>query len=385
MLKFRDFITEMNISGSGRKASRHFKQYVAPYLAGGALHKEEEPTHEIGTTIKGFSKGEKVSITGHEIVKDKKGNDVYHVTIKGENGQVAKIPVSRLKKPKVPTNPHSDEHAIKAVWNHFLDHGKDKMSDEQGMIAEVNRAASDPNHPLSFEKASPVGFVGKEKKEEYRDQYFRELRNAARTISDMSKHPDFKKSIEQGHRAEVTGTIRPDLSSTYKEAGVKGPGTASKVDLKIGSNNISLKKGDKLPTKITRANEITGSVRPRFSKGKGEGRDMVMRIDGRPGTAQLASSGPADTKGIYHHALSKLKLSSEQMTAARQKVSNMTDLMSMRDNNHKERARKIASIHNSLVSDHPELEHRVFREAITGEGKHPNFHVSHIITSRREE
>lgn len=385
MLKFRDFLIEVNISASGNNAARHFNQYIAPYLAGGPLHDKEETTHEVGSKVKGFNPGDRVNITGHEIIRDKHGNDVHHVTIKGENGQTAKVRASVLKKPNITTSPHSDEHAVKNVWNHFLDHDKNKMSDEKGMIDEINRAASDPNHPLSFEKAHTDGFVGKVKKEEYRTQYYSELRNAARTISDMSSHSDFKKSIEQGHRAEVTGTHRPDLSSTYKEAGVKGTGAITKVDLKIGPNNISLKKGDKLPTKITRANEITGAVKPRFTKGKGEGRDMVMRIDGRPGTAQLASSGPADMKGIHYHALTKLKLSPEQMSAAKQKIDNIADIMSMKDNNHKERANKIKNIYSSLINDHPELGHHVFREAVTGEGKHPDFHATHIVTSRREE
>lgn len=380
MLKFKQFIIEVNISSTGKKAQRHYDQYVAPYLPGGSLHSSEEPTHEVSSSTKGLNAGEKVNITGHEII-----NNIHHVTVKGESGQTVKIPVSRLKKPRVPTSPHSDEHAVKAVWNHFIDHDKDKMTDEKGMINEIGKATADPNHPLSFEKAHSEGFVGKEKKEEYRSSYYRELRNAARTISDMSQHSDFKKSIEQGHRAEVTGTHRPDLSSTYKEAGVKGTGAITKVDLKIGPNNISLKKGDKLPTKITRANEITGAIKPRFTKGKGEGRDMVMRIDGRAGTAQLASSGPADMKGIHYHAISKLNISPEQKLEARRKVDAVADIMSKKDNNHKERANAIGKIYGSLLKDHPDLSHHVFREAITGEGKHPDFHATHIVTSRREE
>lgn len=389
MLKFRHFITEMaSLRSSGPRLDYEKTRYIDPHLPGGSAHgnlgMELGQDHKLddGTTI---SAGEKVNAHGITMVKGRR-----HLEVETQSGVRGLVPASKIKKPRESISPFSDEHAMKHVWNHFVSSNKDAMQNENHMLDEIKKAKTDPNHPLSFEKASTAGFEGGNKKEGYREHYFKELSHAARTITDMSKHPDFKDAISKGHTAEVIGREKPKLSKLYKEAGVKHASAVSKADLNIGGRKISLKKGDSNPTQITHESEIKGAIRPFFTKGKhvSPTAPLVMRMTTK--TAQIASSGPEEFKAMHYHALSKLglKQGSDEHTQAKEKIDKIANIMRSGPENHKEKIGEINSIYRDLHHSHPDLGKHLTREAITGEGKFEHESgqkpLDYIVTTRRQ-
>lgn len=389
MKKFAIFIAEMAVlRGSGPRLDYEKSRYIDPHLPGGSSHgkfgMELSQTHKLENGAE-LSAGTKLNAHSVTMLKGKR-----HIEIETKEGVKGLVPASKIKKPRESISPYSDEHAIKHVWNHFIDHGRESMSDEKAMMGEVDKARSDSNHPLSFEKVSNSGFEGSNKKEAYREHYYKELTHAVRTISDMSKHSDFKKAIDQGHRADVVGRDKPKLSQLYKDAGVKTASAVSKADLDIGGRKISLKKGDSNPTQITHESEIKGAIRPFFTKGKHaiETAPLVMRMTSK--TAQLASSGPEEFKAIHYHALQKigLKPGSEEHEQAKQKIDTISSIMRTGPSDHKNKINQISSLYNDLHKQYPAMGHQVTREAITGEGKFEHEPgkkpLDYIITTRRQ-
>lgn len=390
MLKFGYFLKEANVSGQGPNAARHFAKYVEPWLPGNSRYGESG--HKLASAVKhhgsSIPAGTNIKITGYS----GQSGGVHHINVETEHGEALTIPVNKLRKLHVAGKrgqpDYTDEHALTRVWNHFLANKKSALSNEHEMMSEIHKAKTDPNHPLSFEKAPHEGFTGGQKGEEHRAAYFREMENGARTVSDMSHHPDFKKAISEGEPARVLGRERHKLSPTYHEAGVRGTGATSKTDIKIGSNKISLKKGENTPSVITKANDITG-IRPIFTKGKQghEESPLVMRIIGRK--AQIASSGPGEFKAIHHHVINNLGLSAEESANAKEKINKIADIMRTGGREHQRKKAEISSIYDDLHKKYgPKFGQMVTREAATGEGKFQDKNsegtATHIITSRRQ-
>lgn len=86
------------IKSSGLSADRHTKQYIEPYLPGGAKHGDE--THEVAADVKGLAAGDKVKLVAHHTVTDEKGKVTHHVTVqkKGSRAKIT-IPTNKLNKP----------------------------------------------------------------------------------------------------------------------------------------------------------------------------------------------------------------------------------------------------------------------------------------------
>lgn len=102
MLSFKEFRSKLfesrliseakPIVSSGPKAERHLRQYVTPYLPGGAMH-SKEGTHELRVDLPGAPAGTKVPLMKHKVV-----DGVNHVAVKAAGKQHI-IPVSKLSKP----------------------------------------------------------------------------------------------------------------------------------------------------------------------------------------------------------------------------------------------------------------------------------------------
>lgn len=390
MLKFGHFLSEANVAGSGPNAERHFNKYVAPWLPGNSRfgesgHKLASSVRHGNTTIPADTDIKIVKHVGTQ-------NGIHHIEVETSHGESMVIPVNKLRKLHVAGKrgqpDYTDEHALTRVWNHYITRNKNSLSNEKEMMSDIQAAKKDPNHLLSFENAPERGFTSGKKSEAHKDAYYREMENGARTISDMSSHPDFKKSIEAGHKAEVLGREQHKLSATYQAAGVKGSGATSKTDIKIGPNNVSLKKGDNSPTIITKADDITG-IRPIFTKGKQghEKSPLVMRLKGK--NAQIASPGPSEFTAIHHHVINKLNLSPEETNAAKEKINKIASIMRSGGEEHLRKKAEIGSMYNELHQKYgPKFGQMVTREAATGEGKFADEGskgtATHVVTSRRQ-
>lgn len=156
---------------------------------------------------------------------------------------------------------YSDEHAHRKVWNHFIVHKKhgsevrthlNSGEHEKAlshMKGEIEKAKSNPSHPLSFEKAKR-GFAKSGKTDADRKSYHKELEDAVHGVYALSTHKKIKGAVDSGHPARVTGGSDPNakLSKGWKGAG--GSNKTPKSDLEIYNpknpkerRGISMKKG----------------------------------------------------------------------------------------------------------------------------------------------
>ena len=176
---------------------------------------------------------------------------------------------------------YSDEHAHRKTWNHFITHKKhgkevrghiekgDHESALSHMKGEVEKAKSDPKHPLSFEKAKR-GFSKSGKTESDRENYHKELGDATHGVRALASHKKMKGAVDKGHPARVTGGSDPDakLSKQWKSGG--GSNKTPKGDLEVYN-----------------------------PKNKKERRGVSMK---KGGGAQLASAEPGEMKATYKSA-----------------------------------------------------------------------------------
>jgi len=257
---------------------------------------------------------------------------------------------------------YSDEHAHRKVWNHFITHKKhgeqvrahldsgehDKALDH--MKGEVEKAKSDPKHPLSFEKAKR-GFSKSGKTESDRDNYHKELEDAAHGVHALAGHKKMKGAVEKQHPARVTGGSDPDakLSKRWKSGG--GSNKTPKGDLEVYN-----------------------------PKNKKERRGVSMK---KGGGAQLASAEPGEMKATYKSAAKsytqrfhghKPKPERKQIQSdIEQKAGTASRLLarmktgSERGNELRKRAaqRKIDRLH----AEHPQLTRHVSQASTSGDTK----------------
>lgn len=391
MLKFGQYIIEMAaLVSAGDRLDYEKRKYLDPHLPSGSMHGNFGLTmHSDYRTSSGkiLTTGTRLNAHSLQTINNKR-----HIEVEAEDGSKHLVPANKIKKPRESKSGYSDEHAMVKVWNHFTDHGRENMNDENKMMQEIEKAKSDPSHPLSFEKASTEGFEGKQKHDLYRSHYYNELSHAARTISDMASHSKFKQHIENGERATHLGQSRGKLSSLYREAGVTDRSAVSKADMRIGDTNISLKQGDSNPTAITHHSEFKAAIRPIFTKGKKglEKNPLVMRLKGK--TAQVASPGPEEFKAMHYHVLlNKIGLNrdSEEFKSAKEKIDNIANIMKTGSADHKNKIAQINSQYSSLYNQYKDRgfgEH-VTKEAAFGEGKFQTERnekpVDYLVVTRR--
>jgi hypothetical protein len=231
---------------------------------------------------------------------------------------------------------YDDEHAITHLWNSTVNHPNAKKlfsGDHNNISDEIEKAKNDPSHPLHHSNAPKDGYTGGR---ENHEAYYNELHHAAATVHSLGNHPVFKKSRLNKERAEVTGSARGSLSSTWKSH--KAKNTTSKADVKIGEHGISVKKGD----------------------------------------SQLMSAQPEEFGATYEHAANEHMKTHPNFTAEHKKkvmerVAKVKDNLAKmssakREDQHKlrdEAQQHIKDIHD----EHPGLLSHVVHEASTGHGK----------------
>lgn len=235
---------------------------------------------------------------------------------------------------------YDDEHALVNVWNHAVSHPEDArlLSHPKHLHAEIEKAKSDPTHPLNFANQTE-GFTSG-KKPEHETAYYNELHHAANAVVGMANHPSFKTAVKKKMKAKVAGASRGALSAIWKKHGAKN--ATSKADVTIGegkgSIGVSLKKGD----------------------------------------AQLMSAESNELRATYEHAANRHAQENPAFTEEHKRDVNTTidqigkhmEAMKGADRAtqiaHRDAAQKLA---DGLHSRHPGLMKHVAYEAATGEGK----------------
>jgi hypothetical protein len=248
---------------------------------------------------------------------------------------------------------YSDEHAFVNVWNHSVDKGHAQSREK--MHAEINKAKTDPNHPLNFHKINSAGFKGGKKENSSPEKYYKELHHAADTIHDVANHKDFHDSVKNKEHASVAGGSRGVVANSWKKHGATN--ATSKADIKIGHHGISYKKS---------------------------------------GGSQLMSGESAETKATYHHAAAALHHAGHIDAAQHAIITQHADkaayhLAAMKDSTsdaEKRVHRDAAQAHiNAAHKVHPKLNNFVHHEAASGHAKFSGGEgsASYIVTSYNEK
>lgn len=367
--------------GSGKKAERHYGEYISPHSVGQRESTEgrESPittinhvTHPKTGEILAHAGSRVIPISGTRRV-DEQGqhSSMFHVQHKDGSSSKVRIPHGNLKTETEKTGRHVDEHAVIRMWNHFSSSGRTHATPEEHiehMHKEISKAESDSNHPLHISKVDKSEFThgvngygdggSSSVRERAHQTYHKNLRDAAHTIASMSRHPDFRHHWKSGDTLEGAGRTRPELSDTYKKAGVKGAGATSKSDV------------------------ITVKVRNRKTGQEYKGVKTVSLKQG--GGSQLMSSSPAEFEAIYTHALNKAfgkNLSEARTLTYRQAMEHIKRIRQHLERGEHEHAdRLIGELHDHL--DKKGLLRHVAEEALTGRGKFKGVEgtATHIAT-----
>lgn len=257
---------------------------------------------------------------------------------------------------------YSDEHALRKTWNHFIVHKKhgsevkkhldsgDHDSAIKHMKSEVEKAKSDPKHPLSFEK-SKRGYKG-QKSEEDRDSYHKELDNAVHGVHSLAtKERRTVNAAKKRLPMKNTGSGKSPVTKQWQKSGAKN--TTPKRDVEIYD-----------------------------PKNKKHGIGISMK---KPGGSQLMSGGPEETHATIRHAsrqlgreMRKSGKSREEVKSAvsdienrSQRASRAISAMSRGSRQRKNALKQVAQRHyDRMHSSHPNLSRHIGSEASSGVGKY---------------
>lgn len=207
---------------------------------------------------------------------------------------------------------YSEEHAHRKVWNHFITHkrhgetvrGHLSSGSHDDAIAhmksELEKAKTDPKHPLSFAK-SKRGFSKSGKTQADEAGYHKEMEDAIHGVTSMASHKKMKGAVEGRHPARVTGGSDPDakLSKTWKSGG--GSNRTPKGDLEVYNpknkkerRGVSMKKGGGAQLASAEPGEMSATYKSaaksysqRFhgDKPKEERKRIQSDIEGKAGVA----------------------------------------------------------------------------------------------------
>lgn len=257
---------------------------------------------------------------------------------------------------------YSDEHSHRKVWNHFIvhkKHGKEVQSHLGSgehdkalshMKKEVEKAKSDPKHPLSFEKAKR-GFTGS-KSESDRDSYHKELDNAVHGVHALAtKDRRTKNAASSRKPMRVTGAGKAETTKDWKKSGAK----------------------DKTPKRDLEIHD---------PKNKKYGIGISQK---KAGGSQLMSAGPEETHATIKHASKKLAKSMlksgksrEEAESAKKDIEKRSSratraikAMERGSRQRKDALKRVAQRHIDRMHDaHPHLAKHIGSEASSGVGKY---------------
>jgi hypothetical protein len=257
---------------------------------------------------------------------------------------------------------YSDEHAHRKAWNHFITHKKHGESVRGHLAAgehdkalshmksEVEKAKSDPKHPLSFEK-SKRGYSKSGKTNADKEGYHKEMDDAVHGVHALASHKKMKGAVEKRHPARVTGGSDPDakLSKTWKSGG--GTNKTPKGDLEVYNpknkkerRGVSMKKGGGAQLASAEPGEMGATY-------KSAAKSYTQRFHGhKPKSERKKIQADIEKKaGVASKLLARMKTGSEGGNELRKKAAQ----------------RKIDRLHG----EHPQLTRHVSQASTSGDAK----------------
>lgn len=157
-------------------------------------------------------------------------------------------------------NKTHDEDSQSKLWNYFISNSdnqkvrdlilnKDYKGAEEEIKKEVDKAKSDPSHPLNFNNAGDEEFSKKEGRQPEDEKTYNDfLDDSVSGLLALSKQKKLRSAVERGLPSRVTGSGAAELSKKFKGAG--GVDKTPKGDIEIydpdnpkDRRGISMKKG----------------------------------------------------------------------------------------------------------------------------------------------
>lgn len=256
---------------------------------------------------------------------------------------------------------YNDEHALRKTWNHFVTHKKHgsevKKHIESGdhaaaldhMKNEVEKAKSDPKHPLSFNKAKR-GFKGGKTSSD-KDSYHKELDTAVHGVHTLAtQERRTANAAKKGLPMQNTGTGKSSVTKEWGKSGAKN--TTPKRDVEIHD-----------------------------PKNKKHGIGISLK---KAGGSQLMSGGPEETHATIKHASKQLgkemrksgkskeevESKTKDIHARSERASKAIKAMERGSSERKSALKQVAQRHYDRMHDaHPGLAKHIGSEASSGSGK----------------
>jgi hypothetical protein len=247
-----------------------------------------------------------------------------------------------------------------AVSRGDMDTVTDILSDE------LNKAKTDPKHPLHFDNADNEGFTGKAgKTEEHKDAYYKALEDQAYTFLNDSQSRTGKNLISQGYTVKRQGAEQAPLSKTGQKAYGKKTDT-SKPDIVFQH-----------PTRPERVNYVS------LKKASGA-------VSASSGAEETAGNYTVGMKAALNLALKSGKITKDQKTEfekqAGEKITQLRDVMSSSKGMGKEQQKdllpKINNIRSEIERMVPGTERETGKEQLSGRGKYKQGVQSFLSTGR---
>ena len=157
-------------------------------------------------------------------------------------------------------NKTHDEDSQSKLWNYFIANSENKKirdlilsndfeEAEKEIKKEVQKAKTDPEHPLNFKNAGDEEFSKKEGRQDGDEETYNDfLDDSISGVLALSKQKKLRSAIEKGLPSRVTGSGQEELSKRFKTAG--GTDKTPKGDLEVYDPDnpkyrvgVSMKKG----------------------------------------------------------------------------------------------------------------------------------------------
>jgi hypothetical protein len=271
-------------------SQEHFDKYVVPKIPSNIdKHDYDDPSnhmilkkhvyaategvpreHKLDSDHNGFSEGTAVvPISKKRIetgIRNTKGKTTKatapHVLVHiPETGERAWIPQTSLSKPKEKTK-YNDESALIKMWNYATkrhqeqkaakvetSHSKGYVGHATDLVRDVEDAAKDPTHPLSFENAHPNEFEGGNKDNKFaKRSYYTYMRSAAIGTARIASDPEHTHRFTEGHEMIRSGSKFAKLSKLWKKWGATGAAGTYKGDAIMIRNPKNKKSKDNKDT-----------------------------------------------------------------------------------------------------------------------------------------
>ena len=360
------------LKASGPNAKRLSDKYVDPLLvpAKGGKPAEASSNLSLYRDIRDH-KGKTIAQSGSKLVPIKnttrqiegKLHSDFHVVHPDRSTNKVTIPHTNVSVESEKSGKHVDEHAVIRTWNHFSEHYNGGKASVEEMHDEIDRAKSDPSHPLHISNVSKREFThgvngygdggSEDVRKRAENTYYTNMKNAAHTIHVMTKHKDFKSHWKNKDILEGAGRTQPELSDLYKSCEVKGAGATSKADV------ITIR-----------------------SRAPGHKALKLISLKDEKGS-QLMSSSPAEFEGIYRHALKK-HMENRHISQLKhdEHVETVQKIKDYLDNGQHQHANAMLSILHNNIKEGNDFLKAIHHEAITGEGKFKSKEgtATHVVT-----